>query len=130
MYLLMLASLPCCQPVLTKYPSFQNSPPHSFFFASGQDLNISRAVMHLMICTILFGLYIGTDFTRKCTMVLVCTNLYECHLKSFADFQTALFQLLVHRRRKHHSSILRWTHDVIQKHRDIVTLMDIPAHTS
>src|SRR5216684_2274057 len=67
MYFLMLASLPCCPTVLTKYPSLQNSPPHSFFFTSGQDVNISRAVMLLMICTILFGLYIGTDCTRKCT---------------------------------------------------------------
>src|SRR4029077_2873977 len=67
MHFLMLSSLPCCPTVLTKYPSDQNSPPHSFFFTSGHQAKISRAVMLLMICTIFFALYIGTDCTRKCT---------------------------------------------------------------
>ena len=63
-------------------------------------------------------------------MVLVCTNLDECHLISLANFQTCLFELFVHRRRKHYAPIRRWTHNVVQKHRYIVTLMDITAHTS
>src|ERR1700745_1357641 len=67
MYFLMLSSLPCSPTVLTKYPSDQNSPPHNFFFTSGHEAKILRAVMLLMICTIFFGLYIGTDCTRKCT---------------------------------------------------------------
>jgi len=41
----MLSSLPCCPTVLMKYPSVQNSPPHSFFFTSGHEAKISRAVM-------------------------------------------------------------------------------------
>ena len=53
--------------VLTKYPSLQNSPPHSLLFTSGHCRNISRAVMLLMICTSRLGLYIGTDCTKKCT---------------------------------------------------------------
>ena len=63
-------------------------------------------------------------------MVSICANLNKCHLISFADFQTRLFQLFVHRWRKNHSPILCRTHDVIQKHRNIVTLMNIAAHTS
>ena len=49
-------------------------------------------------------------------MVLVCANLNKCHLVSFANFQTALFELFIHWRGKNHSPIFGWTHDVIQKH--------------
>ena len=129
MYLLMLASLPCCPTVLTKYPSLQNSPPQSFFFTSGQDVNISRAVMLLMICTILFGLYIGTDCTRKCTWswsVPISMNAISYRLL----ISKHVSKLFVHWHRKYHSPILCRTYDVIQKHRNIMTLMDITAHTS
>jgi hypothetical protein len=63
-------------------------------------------------------------------MVLVCANLYECHLVSFTDFQTCLCELLVHRRRKYYSAIFCRTYNVIQKHRNIMTLVNIAAHTS
>src|SRR5947209_17031129 len=70
MYRLITSSLPCLPTVLTKYPSVQNSPPHNCFFTSGQAANISRAVMLFISCTIFFGLYVGTDCTRKCTWSL------------------------------------------------------------
>src|SRR4029077_7318056 len=100
MHFLMLSSLPCCPTVLTKYPSDQNSPPHSFFFTSGHQAKISRAVMLLMICTIFFALYIGTDCTES---------------GPFADLQASLFQFFVYRCAKHHSSILGWKNNMIQK---------------
>ena len=124
MYFLMLASLPCCPTVLTKYPPLQNSPPHSVFFTFGQVVNISRAVMLLMICTILFIRTIHRHrLYQEVYVVLVCANLNERHLISFADFQTSLFQLFVHRRCKYDSPIFCWTHNVVQKHRYIMTLI-------
>ena len=67
---------------------------------------------------------------QKVHMVLVCTNFDECHLISFADFHTCLFELFVHWRREHHSPILCRTHNVVQKNRYLMTLMDIAAHAS
>ena len=69
-YLAILFSSPNLLTVFTKYPSLQNSPPHSCFFTSGCFLNISRPVMLLITVIILVGLYVGTDCTKKCTWFL------------------------------------------------------------
>ena len=45
----------------------KNSPPQTCSFAVGTLLNISYAVMLLVLLTIFIGLYAGTDCTRKCT---------------------------------------------------------------
>jgi hypothetical protein len=49
-----------------KKPLVQNSPPQSCSFTEGTLLNIYRAVMLLIILTILVGLYSGTDWIKKC----------------------------------------------------------------
>jgi hypothetical protein len=51
----------CLITVLAKYPSDQNSPPHSRVLTRGHRRNTSRAVMLLITCTIFFTEYIGTD---------------------------------------------------------------------
>ena len=66
---------------------------------------------------------------QKVNMVLVGANLDKRHLISSADFQTGLFKLFIHRRCKNHSPIFGRTHNVIQKHRNIMTLVNIAAHT-
>ena len=53
---------------------------------------------------------------QEVNMVLIGAYLNECHLIPFTDFQTCLFQLLLHRRRKHHSPVFGRAYDVIQKH--------------
>ena len=58
MYFLITLSFPYLPTVLMKYPSVQNSPPHSCFLTSGQAAKIALAVMLFITCTIFFGLYI------------------------------------------------------------------------
>ena len=66
----MVVSSACLPIVLMKYPLLQNSPPHSTCLTEGFLLKISRAVMLLIVCTTFFGLYVGTDCTKKCTWSL------------------------------------------------------------
>jgi hypothetical protein len=54
-----------CIEISNRYETDQNSPPHSFFFTSGCLVNISLAVILLIVCIILVTLYFGTDCTKK-----------------------------------------------------------------
>lgn len=63
-------------------------------------------------------------------IVFISANLNERYFVAFADFQTCLFELLVNFFCKDHSPVLGWADDVVQKQRDIVTLMDILAHST
>ncbi len=61
-------------------------------------------------------------------MIAIRSNLQKCDLIAFANLQANFLELLVNRRCKDRSSVLRWTDDVIQQNRDVVTLMDEAAH--
>lgn len=63
-------------------------------------------------------------------MVFVSANLDERYLVAFADFQTGLFELLVNFPAKDYSPVLGRTDNVIEQQRDIMTLMDILAHSA
>ena len=67
---------------------------------------------------------------QKMYMVFISANFNEWYFIAFADFQTRLFELLVNFFCKDHSPVLGRADDMVQKQRDIVTLMDILAHPS
>jgi hypothetical protein len=65
---------------------------------------------------------------QKMNMILVRSYLDKRHLVPLAYFQAHLFQTFVHRWRKHHPSIFRWTNHMVQQYRYIVTLVYITTH--
>jgi hypothetical protein len=67
---------------------------------------------------------------QKVNMILVCTDLYKRHFVPLANLNTDLFQTLVHRWRKHHSSVFGRTNYVVQQYRYIMTLVYITTHAS
>lgn len=66
---------------------------------------------------------------QKMHVVFVRPDLQKRNLIPLADFQTNFFQLLINRRRKNGSAVLRRTHDVIHQDRDVMTFVDEPAHS-
>jgi hypothetical protein len=55
----MAASLPCRLTVLMKYPLDQHAPPHSCRLTDDTRWNISRAVVLLIVVTILLDCRLG-----------------------------------------------------------------------
>ena len=63
-------------------------------------------------------------------MVFISADLNERYLVAFADFQTCFFEFLVNFFCKDYSPVFGRADDVVQQQRDIVTLMDILAHSA
>ena len=61
-------------------------------------------------------------------MVFVCPNLKELHLVPGLNGKGHLLENLINMLVKHSSAILRRKYEVVQKYREIVTLMDVIAH--
>src|ERR1043166_2811423 len=66
---------------------------------------------------------------QKMHMVFVSPDFQKCDLVARTNLHTNLFELEVYFRRKDNSSILRWTDNVIEKHRNIMALMNEAAHS-
>jgi hypothetical protein len=63
-------------------------------------------------------------------MIPIRTNLQENNGIPFGNLQTDLFEHGIDMPVKHDTSILGWTDQMVHQDRDIVTLMNIFAHTS
>ena len=66
---------------------------------------------------------------QKMDVVFVRADLQKRDLMPLADFDTNLFKFLVYLRAKDHSTILRWTNDVVQQHRNVMALVDEATHS-
>jgi hypothetical protein len=53
---------------------------------------------------------------QKVHVVFVCPYLDKRHIVPFADLQTCLLELLVHRWSKNHSTVLRRTNNMVQQY--------------
>ena len=67
---------------------------------------------------------------QKMHMVFVRSDLQKPDLMPLADFDTNLFEFLVYFRTKYHSTVLRWTNDVVQQYRNVMALVDVATHSS
>ena len=65
---------------------------------------------------------------EKMHMIVVGTYLQKFHLISFLNFYTYLLQYIVYICVKHRSSVLRWKYEMVEKHGNIMALMNIFAH--
>src|SRR5215213_4310519 len=61
-------------------------------------------------------------------MVPVCADLEKLELIAGLDLLTYLPQCLINRNIDHRPPILGREHQMVEQHRDVVTLVDIPAH--
>ena len=62
-------------------------------------------------------------------VILICPYLQKRYLVALADPKTNLFEVLVYFRTKYNSSVLGWADDVIQKYRNIMTLVNEATHS-
>jgi hypothetical protein len=66
---------------------------------------------------------------QKMHLVLVGADFEKRNFIAVADFHTDLFEFLVYFRTENHSTVLRWTNDVIHQYRDVMALMNESAHS-
>ena len=66
---------------------------------------------------------------QKMHVIFVGPDFQKRDLVAMANLHTNLFELEVYFRSKDNSSILRWTDNVIEKHRNIMALMNESAHS-
>jgi len=66
---------------------------------------------------------------QKMYVIFVCPYFQKRYLVPTADLHTYLFEFELYFRRKYNSPILRWADDVIEKHRNIVALVNESAHS-
>ena len=67
---------------------------------------------------------------KKMHMIFVCSNLQKDHGIAFLNLKTYIPQSFIHLWIKNYPAVLRWTSEMIQQNRNIMTFMDIPAHTT
>ena len=73
------------------------------------------------------GTILGNRLNQKMNMILVCSNFQKTNIVSLFNFQTNLLKRLINSFAEYNSSVLRWTHKMVQQNRYIVRLVNIFA---
>lgn len=125
-YHLFIPVLPYCADEVSIRPKFSSQKLLLYFWMGREDFSRRYTLDRLYYLLRAISLH---TLHQKMHVIFVCSYFQKPYLVPTADLHTYLFEFEVYFRRKYNSPILRWTDNVIEKHRNIVALVNESAHS-
>jgi hypothetical protein len=125
-YHLLVAVLPYRAYVITVRPEFSSPQLLLYLWTPREYLSGRYAFYDLH--DLLRAVHRYT-LNQKMHVIFICPYFQKRYLVPLTDPKANLFEFLVYFRTKYNSSVLGWADDVIQKYRNIMTLVNEATHS-